>query len=246
MFAIHKETGCFKTDWHSHPKHQLLYAENGILHVYTGKQRLILPARNGAWIPAHRSHKIFSNSPTLHLHCLYFHERNEDAQILQRFHIFPVSTLAREMILFTQMWPIEGELSPTEQSFFETIRLLAIEWCDQTIPLVLPTTNHRPLQNVTDYMHMHLASPLQLEVVAQQFGLSGRTLLRLFKKELGMTFGFYLRVARIIQAIEMLSVPNTAVSDVAYAVGYHSLSSFSQTFQQLTGVTPRDYLKRIE
>ncbi|MEM7334098.1 MAG: helix-turn-helix transcriptional regulator, partial [Chloroflexota bacterium] len=69
--------------------------------------------------------------------------------------------------------------------------------------------------------------------------------LRLFKQELGMTFGSYLRVARIIRAIELLSDANTAVTDVAYSVGYRSLSSFSQTFQQLTGITPREYLKRF-
>ena len=149
------------------------------------------------------------------------------------------------MIIYTHVWPTEGDINTIEQSFFETIRLLAVEWCSQTMPLVLPTTTQSPLQEITAYINENLSSPLQLGMVAQQFGFSGRTLLRLFKKEFGMTFGTYLRVARIIQAIEQLSVPNTAVTEVAYNVGYRSLSSFSQTFKQLTGVTPQDYLKRI-
>ena len=63
---------------------------------------------------------------------------------------------------------------------------------------------------------------------------------------LGMTFGAYLRVARIIKAIELLTDPHASVTEVSLEVGYKSLSSFSRTFQQLTGVTPRDYLRYNE
>lgn len=85
--------------------------------------------------------------------------------------------------------------------------------------------------------------PLQLDSVAQRYGLSGRTLLRLFKDQLGMTFGNYLRVARIVRAIELQADPNVSVTGVAYEVGYNSLSSFSRAFQQLTGGNPREYLR---
>lgn len=242
MFAIHLRVGCFATDWHRHPKHQLLYAEDGVLHLQSGDHQLILPARHGAWIPAHRLHKIHSKSSDLHLRTLYFHERKNDEEILQQFHIFSISVLAREMIVYTQQWSVEDEADQTERSFFETIRLLAIDWCQQTIPLVLPTTNHSLLEEVTVYIRENLRHPLRLDTVAQQYGLSGRTLLRLFKEQLGMTFGTYIRVARIIRAIELLTEPTASVTQVAYDVGYHSLSSFSQAFRQLTGVKPRDYL----
>ena len=98
-FAIHASVGCFTTDWHTHSKHQLLYAEDGVLHLHSGKRQLILPARHGAWIPAHQLHKIHSNSPDLHLRSVYFHERKKDEEVLRQFHIFSVSTLAREMII---------------------------------------------------------------------------------------------------------------------------------------------------
>lgn len=243
MFALHMRTGCFTTDWHKHPKHQLLYAEEGVLHLYTGKQQLILPARHGAWIPAHRLHKIHSTSPDLYLRTIYFHERTSDEEILRQFHIFPTSALSREMIVYTQRWLVEDEASKTELSFLETLRLLSLDWCKQAKPLVLPTTEHGPLEEVTVYIAENLASPLRLDTVAQRFGFSGRTLLRLFKEQLGMTFGAYVRVARIIRAIELLTEPDASVTKVAYEVGYNSLSSFSQVFQQLTGVKPGDYLR---
>jgi len=243
IFAVHVQARCFATEWHTHPKHQLLYAEDGVLYLCSGKQQLILPARHGAWIPAHRLHKIYSNSPNLYLRNIYFHERKQDEEILRQFHIFPISALAQEMIVYTQIWSPEGEAGQTEQSFLETIRLLAIDWCEQTMPLVLPTTDYAPLKEIIDYIGENLASPLQLDIVAQRYGFSGRTLLRLFKDQLGMTFGTYLRIARIVRAIELLTEPTASVTQVAYDVGYNSLSSFSRVFQQLTGVKPGDYLR---
>ena len=196
-----------------------------------------------AWIPAYRTHKIHSNSPNLYLRSIYFHERKKDGEILRQFHIFPLSSLAQEMIVYTQTWPSEGEMGKIERSFLETIRLLAIDWCKQTIPLVLPTTEHDPLHKVTAYIGGNLMYPLRLDSVAQRFGFSGRTLLRLFKDQLGMTFGTYLRIARIVRAIELLADPNASVAEVAYKVGYSSLSSFSRAFQQLTGGNPREYVR---
>ena len=213
------------------------------MHLLSGKYQLILPARHGAWIPAHRTHKIHSNSPDLYLRNIYFDERKKDEEILRRFHIIPVSTLAREMIVYTQTWSAESEAGKTERTFLKTIRLLAIDWCRQTIPLVLPTTEHESLKKVTAYIGENLMHPLQLDTVAQKYGFSGRTLLRLFKDQLGMTFGTYIRVARIVRAIELLTDSNASVTQVAYEVGYSSLSSFSKAFQQLTGVKPREYLR---
>jgi AraC-like DNA-binding protein len=243
IFAIHQKAGNFATDWHTHAKHQLLYAEAGVLHLLSGTQQLILPARHGAWIPANRQHKIFSNSSELYLRNIYFQERENDDEILRGFHIFPVSSLAREMIVNTHLWSPEGEMSRTEEVFFKAIRQLAIEWCRQTMSLVLPTTEHSPLDEITTYIRANLSHPLRLEEVAQRYGFSGRTLLRMFKDQLGMTFGAYLRVARIIRAIELLTDQNTSVTEVAFETGYRSISTFSRTFQHLTGVKPSDYLR---
>jgi transcriptional regulator GlxA family with amidase domain len=93
------------------------------------------------------------------------------------------------------------------------------------------------------YISENLTSPLQLDTVAHRHGFSGRTLLRLFKDQLGMTFGAYLRLARIIRAIELLTHPTASVTEVAYEVGYKSLSSFSRVFQQHTGLQPQQYLR---
>lgn len=242
-FAVHLRIGRFTTNLHSHARHQLLYAENGVLHLETPHHRFLLPARHGAWLPAQGRHRIWSNSPDLNLRLLYLGMAENDRTVLRRLRVFPVSNLAREMILYTQSWDRFEPMSDMEESFYQTLRFLAETWLRQPLGLVLPSAESPQLAEITEYIQDHLSEPLYLCSVAEEFGFSGRTVLRMLKRELGMTFETYLRVARIIRAAELLTCPDASVTEVAYRVGYRSLSSFSHTFRKLVGVSPRQYSK---
>ena len=146
------------------------------------------------------------------------------------------------MIAFAGYWIEKDRLRELKISFFETIRLLAKEWCQEALSLELPIPTDPLMQGVTDYILSNLGSGLNLTILSERFGISQRTLIRYFQKQLGMTFSVYLQVARIAKAAELLTQPTASVTDVAYAVGYRSLSSFIQAFQKLVGQTPFEYM----
>ena len=104
-FAIHMPVGKFTTKVHQHFRHQLLYAEGGVLHFFTRDKQFILPARHAAWIPANLIHKVESPSPLLHLRTLYIWPDDGEQKFPEQLTVFPVARLAREMILYTQRWP---------------------------------------------------------------------------------------------------------------------------------------------
>jgi AraC-like DNA-binding protein len=64
---------------------------------------------------------------------------------------------------------------------------------------------------------------------------------RLFKQAYGKTPHQYLTGVRIEKAMERLKT-GLPVSDVCYAVGFESLSSFCGLFKRIAGVTPSAYL----
>lgn len=243
-FAVHIRAGRFTTNWHTHAKHQLLYAEDGILHVQTEQYPFILPARHGAWLPAQCKHRIWSNSPHLYLRTLYLEIDENDSARLRNQRVFALSNLAHEMILHTQIWDRFEQINGVEKSFYQTVRLLAETWLRQPIGLVLPSPVTPQLIDITAYIQENLSEALHLPSVSEKFGFSGRTVLRMFKRDLGMTFDTYLRLARIIRATELLTRTDISITEVAYAVGYQSLSSFSHTFRNLVGLSPQEYLKR--
>jgi AraC-like DNA-binding protein len=78
--------------------------------------------------------------------------------------------------------------------------------------------------------------------IADEFGYSERSLIRTFQHELGMSYGQFKKIARIIKAVELLSLGSPRISDVMFAVGYESPSTFTQNFKKLLGMTPSAYL----
>ena len=237
-FAIHDPVGKFTTDVHQHSRHQLLYAEAGVLHFFTSEKQFILPARHAAWIPAKLAHKVESPSPDLHLRTLYIWQVGGKLRLPDQLTVFPVTPLAREMIVHTQQWHRESPLSETEDVFYRAIIFLIPEWCRGAIPLVLPTTQHPLLRNICDYVVDNLGSHLTTTNTGREFGVSSRTMMRLFRGHLDMTFQEYLRMARMIAALELLSSPDATITETALQVGYQSISSFSRTFKDYVGQTP--------
>ncbi len=245
-FSVHMKVGVFVADWHDHNKHQLLYAEGGALSLQTDGHCFLLPARHAAWIPASCMHRVSSTSPDLFLRMLYFDDVEAESESLKNMCVFPINNLAREMIYQTRVWNYSfAETDELEEIFFKTIRLFVGQWAAAPMPLTLPTTAHPKLRPVMDYIADNLVEDLQLESVALRFAMSKRTLMRLFQQEISTNYTTFLRITRVIRALELLSKPGANVSAAAFAVGYDSLSAFSATFQQLVGVRPQEYIKKV-
>lgn len=65
--------------------------------------------------------------------------------------------------------------------------------------------------------------------------------IRLFKNIYGKTPHQYLTTVRIEKAMRLLQT-NHLASEVCYAVGFESLSSFCGLFKRILGLTPSEYL----
>src|SRR5215218_3382608 len=90
-FVWHEKLGPFHSDWHQHPKGQLMYAENGCIHVNIEGKQLLLPSWYGAWIPLGINHSIWSNSPEVCIRTVYFGEEMEKGSGFDKACVFPVS-----------------------------------------------------------------------------------------------------------------------------------------------------------
>ncbi len=80
-----------------------------------------------------------------------------------------------------------------------------------------------------------------VDALASELTLSRSTLHRRFREETDTTPAAFLRQARLSRAERMLSSGAGTVADVAYAVGFKSVSHFSQTFKGVYGITPSSY-----
>jgi AraC-like DNA-binding protein len=99
------------------------------------------------------------------------------------------------------------------------------------------------------YIHAHLDQPLPLGLVARQAGLSESHFCRLFKDSAGLTLTDYVNRCRIDWAKRELLKPEARISEIAFMIGYQSLSQFNRSFARIVGVSPtlyrRERLERV-
>lgn len=94
---------------------------------------------------------------------------------------------------------------------------------------------------VQAYLRKHLAEPLDLQQLAEQFAMSGRTLIRRFKAATGDTPMAWLQKLRIDKAKALLETTRLPLEQLTQQVGYEDVSSFRKLFQQYTQMTPKAY-----
>jgi len=93
------------------------------------------------------------------------------------------------------------------------------------------------------YIATHYTDPqLGLEEVVAGSGVSRTKINDVLKSELGMTFTGYLNKLRLTEAARLLSANSSAtVAEIAYSVGYASISYFNKLFKEEYGCTPKTF-----
>ncbi len=84
-----------------------------------------------------------------------------------------------------------------------------------------------------------------LASVAKAVNTSTFYFCKLFKRATGLTFTDYLARVRIEKAKTLLLNPNRRVSEVAYDVGFQSLTHFNRVFRKIVGASPSSYRQSV-
>lgn len=216
---------------HSHPRGHLVYAARGVLSVHTERGTSIVPANRAAWTPAgfthhHRAHgrtdmRIEFLPPSL-------------ARLLPGHPaVFTASGLAREILL-----ALSGPRNYDPAARARLRRVLVDELGEaREQPLQLPEPRDDRLRALARLLYEQSADNTPLAELRQATGASARTLSRLFRNELGMTFYEWRTQLRIYHALVLLADGHDTTY-VAHACGWANPSSFIAAFTSIIGTTP--------
>ncbi len=243
-FGLADELEPFRSRWHAHRKHQLLYSAAGALHLEVEGAQWLLPPQRAGWIPATMRHRVRATGPVA-LRTVYL-EPGCGAPEAWAPRVFAVSPLAREMILYAMRWgPACAPADPLARAFFEALGALLGEWLGDARPYYLPAARSPELGRAMRLVLERLGEPLTVAEVARAAGLSTRTLARRFADEAQTSWRRFLHDARMLEAMDLLARPGARVTEAALAVGFESLGAFSRAFERFAGESPRDYRRRV-
>lgn len=239
----------FDSGWVKFPGHYLLYASTGAFHLEVENVRWLLPPQRAAWVAAGTPLHLTGAGPGTTSSVLF--AENAIARPPFVCRVFGVSTLAREMLLYAMRWDKDREPTSNRSDnqmadhFFQSLAVVCMELAAQPDEFWLPQAQSPELQEALDYTLNHLDETLTVADVARAVSVSERTLARRFAEETGMTWSHYVRRARLIRAMELLATADPPIIDIAYAVGFTSISAFNHAFRAFTGETPSSYRKRL-
>ena len=131
-------------------------------------------------------------------------------------------------------------------SVFAAQRRLRQAVREGTAPAASPpdTNDHSPFEEkVRAVVRDHLSNPeLDVATLMDELAVSRSTLYRRFRNHTDTTPGGLILAVRMEEACHLLRQESGTVTEIAYAVGYQRLSSFSRDFHEHTGVTPSDMM----
>ncbi|GHT38113.1 hybrid sensor histidine kinase/response regulator [Bacteroidia bacterium] len=85
-------------------------------------------------------------------------------------------------------------------------------------------------------------SDFSVNMLSDRVGMSRVHLHRKLKELTNQSAGDFIKSIRLKQAAELLKSKNMSISEVAYRVGFSTLSHFSSSFKDFHGVSPTEYL----
>jgi len=95
------------------------------------------------------------------------------------------------------------------------------------------------------FIEQNSTDVISLSAVAKVANISPTHLSEKFKQITGTKFVDYVARVRFERARELLGRADLRVSEIAFAVGFQSLSQFNRVFKRLSGQAPRAYRAQL-
>lgn len=215
---------------------QLAYASRGVLRLATAGSTWMVPPSRAIWVPPRIAHEVVIVEDA-YLRTLYVDESAVPGG-LDACRVVEVSGLLRELIVALEA----RSLNRTRERLLAELVLDELTRAEP-LPLAVPMPTEKRLRALCEAVLAHPAQGESLEHWAAGVGASTRTIARLFKQELGVSFSQWRQQALLARAIPLLN-QGRPLSHIANELGYQSQSAFSAMFRRAFGASPRAFIQR--
>ncbi|MBT9383808.1 helix-turn-helix transcriptional regulator [Pseudooceanicola sp. CBS1P-1] len=223
---------------HSHPRHQLMHALSGVVHVRTGQGSWMVPPDSALWIPAGCVHSV-DMFGAVQMRSTYLRPSAGDAGSAGP-RVLAMNDLARALILAVGQIADIDNPSHRDTLLMELLIEEIARLEDQ--PLALPLPNEARLFALCQRF-LQTPGERALDEWAAEAAMSRRNFTRRFREQTGLSPDRWRQQASVISALPRLSA-GEPVTRIALDLGYESPAAFTTMFRRLMGCTPRAWRAR--
>jgi AraC-like DNA-binding protein len=143
-----------------------------------------------------------------------------------------------------ELWKKTTYVPPSKyEATVQLLNFFAKQLSAMSNQIVVEKENAEPLiiTKAREYIDKNKTDVLSLTTVAKAAGASVFHFCKIFHKATGLKFTDYVARVRIEDAKAELLNPNRRISEIAYDVGFQSLTQFNRTFARIFGQSPSEY-----
>jgi AraC-like DNA-binding protein len=180
----------------------------------------------------------------------------------QVFRKKPTATQFERTANLAAEWGIPAKREELKEAYFKTpvlsakehgsvVKLLAIfaqhlSMISNQIVLQQQNAELPVVTRAKEYIRQNQTEDLSLTKVAKAVNTSSFYFCKLFKKSTGLNFTDYVSRVRIEKAKNLLLNPNLRISEIAYEIGFQSLTHFNRVFKKIIGQSPTEYRAQLK
>lgn len=245
LYLVHQNIPSKKHKDISHSAHILFLPLQGEIRVRALEQNFSVGPGHMLFLPSDTPHSFDSSDSAGERLIAMISSKSSLAKKLNEYGpvVLPLSQLIKEILFYLLLHPKTANSKSLVSVLIETLS----ESLTATNKTGFSKADHldgkindERLRKATALIKQKFSEKISLDKLAEQAGLSSRNFNRLLIQEIGMTPKQYLISVRIEKAQELLIQPNASVTDVAFEVGYNSLSQFIAAFRSQTGQLPSE------
>jgi AraC-like DNA-binding protein len=184
--------------------------------------------------------------------------------LLQTGQVFrkpPTAAHFARAVRLAEEWGLEVAPDQLRRAFFQT-RILLPKQHEAVVKMLAIFAHHLALvsnqlivrqehpvpamiMKAKEYINAHQTEDLTLSQVAKAVNTSTFYFCKVFKKTTGINFTDYVSRIRIEKAKNLALNPNLRISEIAFEVGFQSLTHFNRVFKKVTGLSPTQYRAQL-
>jgi AraC-like DNA-binding protein/ligand-binding sensor protein len=147
-----------------------------------------------------------------------------------------------------RLWKQSPEMEASR--YAATVQLLGffakqLSAASNQIRMEVTTAEPVVVTKAREFIARNKAEPLTLSLVSKAAGSSMFHFCKVFKSATGLRFTEYVSRLRLEDAKQRLLNPNARVSEVAFDVGFQSLTQFNRSFNRVIGLSPREFREKL-
>ena len=246
-------------DWNwkdvSSPFTRIYYVSAGEALLHLSDQTVILRPGRLYIIPAYTLHSYECNGPFTHYY-LHVYEGVKNELNLTELYNFPTEVEASSTLSKSNPQAYDNAIQFSDYvKRYQNMEL----WQKMELRGAILTLFSRfihyatlkvwiqdeRMKRVLEHIHSHIFQNIDVDELASVACITKPYLIRLFKRESGVSPIQYINKKKVERAQLLLFTTDKPVKEIAYDLGFSDHSYFIRLFHKLSGITPQEYRSRM-